>query len=201
MHIKGILAVLAVTAFAAPALAMGSGGGYGGGFGGGNSKSGSFDEYSTALRLIHHDKFGEAISHLQSALADKPHSADILNYLGYTERMVGNYQYSLVYYQKALTEDPDHKGAHEYLGELYLDLKDLPNAQAQLVILQKLCDGSCDETDALTKSIAAYQVANATPATGATLTNTDTPQAPAAPATPADAAAPATPPAPATPAQ
>jgi len=194
MHKTGILAALAIAAIAAPALAMGSGGGYGGGgFGGSGGGDASFDEYSTALRLIHHEKYGEAIPHLQSALADKPHSADILNYLGYTERMVGNYQYSMSYYQLALKEDPDHKGAHEYLGELYLNMKDLPSAQAQLAILQKLCDGDCDETDALTKSITAYEVANPPPATGAVLSNTDTPQTPAAPADAAQPATPATP--------
>lgn len=195
MRNTGILAFLAITALTAPALAMGSGGGYGGGMGGMGGSSGSFDEYATAIRLIHHEKYGDAIPHLQSALADKPHSADILNYLGYTERMVGNYRYSLAYYQKALTEDPDHKGAHEYLGELYLNLHDLPSAQAQLATLQKLCDGSCDEVDALTKSIATYQAAfpNGAPAA----TSDATPAAPAQPATTADSAQPATPAAPA----
>lgn len=177
---KSVLAALAMAAFSTPVFAMGSGGSYGG-FGGMGSNPAGFDEYSTALRLIHHEQYGDAIPHLQNALEQKPHDADILNYLGFTERMIGNYNYSMAYYQKALTEDPDHKGAHEYLGELYLDLKDLPNAQAQLAILQKLCDGDCDEVAALTKSIATYVAANPPPTTGATVTNADTPQAPAAP--------------------
>jgi tetratricopeptide (TPR) repeat protein len=185
MRKSGILA-LAMMAFSAPALAMGSGGGYGS-FGGMGNNPTSSDEYSTALRLIHNEKYGDAIPHLQNALANKPHDADILNYLGFTERMIGNYNYSMAYYQQALKSDPDHKGAHEYLGELYLDLKDLPSAQGQLAILQKLCDGSCDEVDALTKSIAAYEAANSPPAAPATLTNT--PQAPAEP--PAQPATPA----------
>ena len=58
-----------------------------GGSGGGSA---SFDDYSTALRLIHHEKYAEAIPHLEMALADKPHDADILNYLGYTHRMMGD---------------------------------------------------------------------------------------------------------------
>ena len=185
MRKSGIVA-LAMAAFSAPAFAMGTGGGGYGGFGGSTGASPTgFDEYSTALRLIHHEQYGDAIPHLQNALAQKPHDADVLNYLGFTERMVGNYQASMAYYQRALTEDPDHKGAHEYLGELYLDLKDLPNAQGQLAILQKLCDGSCDEVDALTKSIATYVAANPPSAAPATSTNTDTPQAPTVPAQPA----------------
>ena len=30
---------------------------------------------------------------------------------------------AFVYYEKALSLDPRHKGAHEYIGELYLKLK------------------------------------------------------------------------------
>jgi tetratricopeptide (TPR) repeat protein len=186
----GILA--AALAFTSPAVAMGSGGGYGGGFSGGAGNSGSFDEYATAIRLIHHEKYGDAIPHLQSALTDKPHSADILNYLGYTERMVGNYNYSMAYYQQALKEDPDHKGAHEYLGELYLNLHDLPSAQAQLATLNQLCPSGCDEVVALTKSIATYQAAFPNGAPAATSDATPaTPAQPAAPAQPATPAAPA----------
>lgn len=189
MRKTALLTALAVSLAASSAWAMG--GSYSG-MGGMNAPSGSFDEYATALRLIHHEKYGDAIPHLQSALMEKPHDADILNYLGFTERMVGNYNYSMAYYQKALTEDPDHKGAHEYLGELYLDLKDLPNAQAQLAILQKLCNGDCDEVAALTRSIAAYQTASAAPVAA---------PAPTASATPAASSAPVQPAAPATPTQ
>lgn len=142
----------------------------------------SFDEYSTALRLINDQKYADAIPHLVRALADKPDNADILNYLGYTERMVGNYQISLDAYQRALHEDPDHKGAHEYLGELYLDLHDINSANAQLAELVRLCPDSCIERDTLTKAIAAYQANGATP-NPAAATAQATPSATTAPAT------------------
>ena len=147
-----------------PTVVLGMGG-YGGGSMGGPRMmhNASFDEYSTALRLIHDEKYADAIPHLVSALQDKPHNADILNYLGYTERMVGNYQISLDAYQRALHEDPDHKGAHEYLGELYLDMRDLPSANAQLAELVRLCPDSCIERDTLTKAIAAYQASGTLP--------------------------------------
>lgn len=138
---------------------MGGMGGYGGGYGTGPgiTHSSSFDDYTTALRLIQEQKFGDAIPHLQRALNDRPHSADILNYLGYTERMIGDYQTSLDYYQRALHEDPDHKGAHEYLGELYLDLRDLDSANQELATLVKLCPDGCIERDTLLSAITAYQ--------------------------------------------
>ena len=168
------VAALAVTT---PSFSMGGGGG-GGGYGGGGGMGGSatFDDYAVAVRLIKHEKYADAIPHLLTALGDRPHSADILNYLGYSNRMLGQYPQSLAYYQRALTYDPDHKGVHEYLGELYLQMNDPASAQKELATLATLCPSGCDERDTLTKAIAAY-----TPAPAATAA----PAAPAAPATPA----------------
>ncbi len=73
--------------------------------------------------------------------------------------MIGNYPQSLDYYTRALAINPDHKGAHEYLGELYLNMKDLPKAQGQLTELTRLCPDGCVERETLTKSIANYQAA------------------------------------------
>ena len=115
------------------------------------------DDYSTAVRLIHREKYADAIPYLNRALADRPHSANTLSYLGYTHRMLGDYPGSLDFYQKALAIDPDHKGAHEYLGELYLMMHDSGSANTQLAELTRLCPDGCDEKDALTKSIADYQ--------------------------------------------
>ncbi|HEY1615363.1 MAG TPA: tetratricopeptide repeat protein [Rhizomicrobium sp.] len=157
-----ILLLSAVLGTPLPALAMG---GYGGGMAPTMHTSMRRDEYSEALQLIRHEHFADAIPHLDRALADRPHNADILNYLGFTHRMVGDYPLSLSFYQRALSEDPDHKGAHEYLGELYLDMHDPVSAQAQLDALATLCPDGCDERDTLTKSIAAYAAANPAPAT------------------------------------
>ncbi|HEY5047070.1 MAG TPA: tetratricopeptide repeat protein [Rhizomicrobium sp.] len=124
------------------------------------------DDYSLALRDIHHEKYADAIPHLESALQLRPQSTDIMNYLGYANRMTGNYPVSLAWYRKALAQDPDHKGAHESLGELYLTMRDIASAQGQLAELTRLCPDSCDERDTLIKSIASYQAAqpSATPA-------------------------------------
>ena len=168
------IAVLAV-ASTTPAGAMGGGGGGGGGgsYGGSFPSSGpslSSDDYTIAMRLIKHKQYAEAIPHLQMVLADKPHDADILNYLGFTKRMVGDYDASLDYYTRALAIDPNHKGVHEYLGELYLQKNDLPSAQKELTTLATLCPSGCDEKDALTKAIGDYKppAAAATPATATT---------------------------------
>ena len=116
------------------------------------------------------------------ALANKPNSADVLNYLGYTHRMLGDYPSSLDFYKRALAIDPQHKGVHEYLGELYLQMHDMASAQAELTTLAGLCPSGCDERDMLTKAIAAY-----VPPAGATPVATAAPATPAAPATSASA--------------
>jgi len=177
----------AVMALTGPSFSMGGGGGGGGGCGyeGGGLSSGTstYDDYSVAVRLIKHQQYADAIPHLNLALADKPRSADILNYLGYTHRMVGDYAASLEYYKRALAIDPNHKGAHEYLGELYLQMNDLASAQGELTTLASLCPSGCDERDVLTKAIAAY-----TPPAGAAPVAAATPaSAPAAPASSAPA--------------
>lgn len=157
-----VLTLAAGTAVS-PLLAMG-GGGYGGGSMGTMSGPMQGDDYGMALRLIHQDRFAHAIPYLMRELRRRPHSADVLNYLGFTSRMVGNFQNSLIFYQHALQENPDHKGAHEYLGELYLNMHDLASAQGQLAELVRICPTDCDERDTLTKSIATYVAANPQPA-------------------------------------
>ena len=171
---KLILCAVAAVAVVSttPVNAMGGGGGGGGGggdYGGSFSRGSSLssDDYTVAVRLIKHKQYAEAIPHLQMALADKPHDADILNYLGFTKRMVGDYDASLDYYTRALAIDPNHKGVHEYLGELYLQKNDLPSAQKELATLATLCPSGCDERDVLTKAIGDYKPAG-TPAAAAT---------------------------------
>jgi tetratricopeptide (TPR) repeat protein len=150
---------------ATSASAMGGGGG--GGYGNfGATSTPTFDDYTVAKRLIHHDDYAKAIPHLMAALQKRPHDADILNYLGYTHRMVGvgevdaardgDFKMSLEFYNAALQIDPNHKGVHEYLGELYLQMHDLNAAHHEMNELVILCPDGCDERDTLTKALAAY---------------------------------------------
>ena len=178
-----------------PCLAMGGGGGTGGGmggYGGGMHGSAGFDDYGTAVRLIHHEKYADAISYLNRALQARPNSADVLNYLGYTHRMLGDYPASLDFYTRALARDPDHKGAHEYLGELYLKMNRVADAQAQLAELTRLCSDGCEEKDVLTKAIADYQLAAAAPVTPAVQPAAATASAPTPSPPPAQTTLPAT---------
>jgi Flp pilus assembly protein TadD len=86
-----------------------------------------------------------AIRILHRVTLDLPDSADAYNYLGYSYRRLGDPERALIYYRQALYLDPSHRGALEYLGELYLEMSDLPNAEELLARLARLCGGTCSE--------------------------------------------------------
>jgi len=49
------------------------------------------------------------------------------------------------HYAEALRIDPKHKGAHEYMGEAYLQMNDLARAKEHLAALDKICFFACEE--------------------------------------------------------
>jgi Flp pilus assembly protein TadD len=96
--------------------------------------------------------YASALAELRG-LAEDHQQADVYNLMGYTLRKTGDFTTSLTYYTKALELQPDHKGAREYLGELYVETGKMDKAQEQLVSLQKLCPSGCEELDDLQHAI------------------------------------------------
>lgn len=111
-------------------------------------------------KLIEGEKYEKAISELDKALLDEPDDADLLNLLGYSNRKLGNFDTALDYYLKALKIDPEHRGANEYLGELYLQLGQPEKAEERLAVLDKDCFFGCDEYDELKEAIEEYRKKN-----------------------------------------
>ncbi len=103
--------------------------------------------------------YAAALAPLGELQTADPRNADVLNMLGYATRQLGQYQESLEYYRQALSIDPEHLGANEYLGELYLALGNLAAAQERLAVLDEVCLLGCDEYDALAAAIDAFMVA------------------------------------------
>ena len=118
------------------------------------------DDFGKAEYMIKAGRYDEAIPLLKNVVAKNARDADAWNYLGFASRKLGKSAEALDYYNKALAIDPKHKGAHEYLGELYLQTKNPAKAQEQLVILQGLCTGGCEEVEDLQQAIADYKAAN-----------------------------------------
>ena len=96
---------------------------------------------------------------LEKILIKDSRHADALNLMGYCSRKLDDPEEALEYYQKALKINPNHVGANEYLGELYLELKDLPKAEERLKVLAKACNG-CEEQRDLEEAIADYKAKN-----------------------------------------
>ena len=90
---------------------------------------------------------------LQRAYAAVGPHPDVLNYMGFVSRKMGRYEDALAYYGEALRLDPNHLGATEYLGELYIQLGEFDHARAQLARLDQLCAYACAERDELARWI------------------------------------------------
>ena len=114
-------------------------------------------DYEKAAALIEAEKFAEALPLLRKAEAAEPESADVHNYLGYALRKLERYDDALKHYRIALRIAPRHRGANEYLGELYLVLGDLARAEERLAVLDKACLFGCEEYTELKDAIAAYK--------------------------------------------
>jgi tetratricopeptide (TPR) repeat protein len=109
----------------------------------------------TAVRAkIKAKDFRSALADLTAMIDKGVQHADVYNLMGFSLRKTGDYPKALTFYKKALDFDADHKGAHEYLGELYVETNQLPKAKEHLAILEKLCPQGCEEREDLEKAIA-----------------------------------------------
>jgi tetratricopeptide (TPR) repeat protein len=138
---------------AAPALAAGGGGG--------SSEAAPAKpvdpSFAQGKALVEAKRYQEAMPLLQQAVAKNPKNADAYNLMGYATRKSGDPNASLQFYNQALTIDPKHLGAHEYVGEAYLQLGRLPEAEQHLARLDSLCTFGCTEYRMLKAAIADYK--------------------------------------------
>src|SRR5205085_3406466 len=95
-----------------------------------------------------------AIAELTPMLETNQH-ADVYNLMGFSLRKSGDYKQAYTFYRKALDFNPEHKGALEYLGELYVETGQLDNAKENVVLLKKLCPDGCEELADLEEAIGA----------------------------------------------
>ena len=114
-------------------------------------------DYENGLKAVKSADYKKAIRLLSRVVAAKPKDADAWNYLGFSNRKLKQFDLALSAYQKALVINPRHLGAHEYLGELYLQIDDLGKARKHLKRLDKICFFGCEEYDDLKAAIATYE--------------------------------------------
>lgn len=136
----------------------------GGGGGGGGATSARFNdrdvsrELAEAQRLIEAKDWSRAIRQLKAAERKDRWSAEVHNLLGYSLRKSGELDAAFRSYRTALELDPQHKGAHEYIGEAYLMANQPDKAREHLDKLKLLCGGeNCEQYQDLAKAIADWQ--------------------------------------------
>jgi tetratricopeptide (TPR) repeat protein len=151
----GILVVALLTA-GLPAPARAAGGGGGGGDGASPAKPDD-PQYTAAVKAIKAREYAKAVPLLEGVISRDAKNADAYNWLAYATRKNGNVSGAIPIYEKALAIDPKHKGAHEYIGEAYLMLDNLPKAKEHLRTLDTLCFFSCSEYRDLKKAVEAYE--------------------------------------------
>ena len=110
-------------------------------------------------KAIEAKDYKAAVGHLTKAVQEDPNNADAQSMLGYSYRKLGTFDKSMEHYQRALKIDASHRSAHEYLGELYLDMNQPANAEKQLQALKKACPffGKCEEYDDLKEAIEKFK--------------------------------------------
>ena len=160
--------VLASTLIVATLIALTPLPSYAAGGGGGDSSDSRTPakpddpDYTAAVKAIKAGRYSDAIPLLQGVVARDSRNADAYNWLAYATRKNGDPAGALPIYEKALAIDPKHRGAHEYMGEAYLQLGNLAKAKEHLAALDKLCFFPCEQYTDLKKAIAAYEKSGGT---------------------------------------
>ena len=108
---------------------------------GDSAKTNYGKDYKSAIKLIRSKDYDKAIRKLKTlttASSTDFTRADVYNELGFAYRKSDDFDNAAKYYKKALELDPEHLGAIEYQGEMYVDLGQKDNALSNLELLKTL---------------------------------------------------------------
>ena len=132
-----------------------------GAFTGGSTTSKPADiNFEEGKKAVDGGDYGAAVTYLSKSVATNPNNADSQNLLGFSYRKLGDVDAAFKHYRAALAIDSKHRGANEYLGELYLEQGNLAKAEEHLKALDKACFFGCEEYSELKQEIASYKAAH-----------------------------------------
>jgi len=117
-------------------------------------------DYDTGKAAADSGDYAAAIASLDKAVAADPDNADAYNMLGFSLRKLGNVEKAFDNYNHALAIDSKHRGANEYIGELYLELDHLDKAEEHLDRLGRSCFFSCGEYKELKEKVDEYKASH-----------------------------------------
>jgi Flp pilus assembly protein TadD len=127
---------------------------------GGEEEESTHPDWVEGKKAIEAQDWKKAVEHLTKVAADEPESSDIRNWLGFAQRKLGNLDAAFAAYNEALKLNPNHKSAHEYIGEAYLMAGNLAKAEEHLAQLQRLCTPiPCEQLKDLRRAIDEYKKA------------------------------------------
>ena len=115
------------------------------------------EDYAAGVKAVAEKRWEDAVARLRRAEVRNPDHADLQNLLGYSHRNLKQFDLSFKHYKRAIEIDPRHRAAHEYIGETYLLVDDLPGAEKHLAALKAICLLGCEQLADLEKAIAEYR--------------------------------------------
>jgi len=112
-----------------------------------------------AQQAIAAKDWAQAAAVMRAAAARQPGNADYHNLYAYALRKGPHPDMKLVFreYEEALRIDPQHRNAHEYIGEAYLQVGNLAKAKQHLAALDRLCFLPCDQYSDLKRAVREYE--------------------------------------------
>ena len=102
-------------------------------------------DLTKARAAIKAKEYQAAITELATMVNQGTRHPDVFSLLGFSYRKTADYKQARTFYAKALEFDPDHKGALEYQGEMFLELGEVDKAKGNLARLVRLCPAGCEE--------------------------------------------------------
>jgi tetratricopeptide (TPR) repeat protein len=114
-------------------------------------------DFAVGKKAIEAKDWNAAAAAFEKVVKRDPKNADAYNLLGYSDRWLGKMDESFAAYGRALAIEPNHRGAHEYIGVAYLKVKQPAKAEEHLARLEKICGKNCEEYKDLAKAVAEYK--------------------------------------------
>lgn len=124
------------------------------------AQPGVSERMAKAREAIKNKDWQKALVELNAAAKSEPRNPDVHTLLGfsYRKQATPDLPKAFEHYKTALSLNPKHKGALEYIGEAYLMDKKPTEAEKYLAELEKVCGNkTCEEYADLSKAIADYK--------------------------------------------
>lgn len=118
------------------------------------------EQFDNARELVEAKKYNEGIDALKAVLREYPSHADAWNLLGFSTRMLGDFDKANEYYNNALAITPTHTSALNYKGQMFVQTGRLEEARGMLAKIESACGTDCDAYKQLAQAIESGKAGN-----------------------------------------